>query len=364
MSTEKLQQLAGMVQGWIKEGEMKGASYVIMRNGRLVAREVFGNASDNQPASPVTGDTIFGILSLSKIVFGTAVMVVIDRGQLSTQDTVGGVLPDFAGTNKADITMEQLLTLSSGMGLLPDLQQIGILVPKRASEEEWRQVVRDAPLGFQPGTGVEYSPSFNSNLLKWMLEKKTGMEIEAFCQKYIFQPLGMKDTTYRPSREVWLRIATLYSSSPAQAQLANSEYARTQLTAVWGSLFTTPADLAKLLQAYLNGGELNKYRLLSPEMVALGTRSHTDSLPLRTGAPGDMGYHFRVKGTRVLVDNFGDLTSPGTFGFGGANATWAWVDPDKGLVVVFLSNTVATGTQRVERLRAFNDGVVKAIVSE
>ncbi|MDP2859605.1 MAG: serine hydrolase domain-containing protein [Bacillota bacterium] len=370
MSSEQLQRLAGIVDRWVKDGSMQGVSYVVMRKGKIVAHEVFGKAVDAPEPVPVTKETIFGLASLSKIVMGTAAMILIDRGELSLDDTIADLLPDFSSKGKGVITVKQLLTHSSGMGWIPDVNMIADLMAREASEEEWKQAAREAPLTFEPGTAVEYSPSLGPAILKWRVEKKTGMEIEEFCQKKIFGPLGMKDTSFRPRREVWPRIAKLPASAGAVVVgLANSEYARTRLTAVWGSLFSTPEDIARLMQAYLNGGELGGYRLLSSDMVSLGTRVHTESIPLKPMAPGEMGFLFTVKGERsgFMTWRFGDMTSPATFGFGGGNYTWAWVDPERELVAVFFSNTPAgddAAVERREQMRVFADTVVSAVLPE
>jgi CubicO group peptidase (beta-lactamase class C family) len=300
MSSERLQELAEMVEDWIKEGYMVGASYVIMRKGKIAAHEVFGMAEKDEKV-PVTKDTIFGVASLSKIVMGTAMMILLDRNEISLDNTIAELLPEFSAKGKGKITVKQLLTHSSGLGWTPDLYVILDLMGKEASEREWKQAAQDAPLNFEPGTAVEYSPQFGPSILKWMAEKVSGQEIEEFCQKHIFLPLGMKDTSWRPPRDIWHRIAKVYdlTGAPYPASLANSEYARTRLTAVWGSLFTTPPDVARLMQAYLNGGELEGHRLLSSDMVSMGTRSHTDSLTLNQMAPADMGFLFAVKGKRT-----------------------------------------------------------------
>ena len=367
MSADKLKQLAETVGGWVGEDHMVGASYVILRRGKLAAHEVFGHA-EKERGLPVTKETIFGVASLSKIVMGTAVMILLDQKTLSLDDTIAELLPDFTANGKGEITIKQLLTHSSGLGWTPDLYVILDLMGKEASEEEWKQAARDAPLNFEPGTAVEYSPQFGPSILKWMVEKVSGQEINAFCQNHIFDPLEMKDTSWKPTRDVWHRIAKVYRGVPYPASLANTEYARTRLTAVWGSLFTTPLDIARLMQTYLNKGELNGYRLLSTDMVSMGTRSHTDSLNLNPMAPADMGFLFAVKGKRTgfMGDRFGNLTSPSTFGFGGGNYTWAWADPEKELIAVFFCNTPARiGTEsaaaRNEHRVLFAHKVVEAI---
>jgi len=388
MSSERLHHLAALVESWVEEGHMLGASYMIVRKGNIVAHEVFGLAANEPEPVPVTKDTIFGLLSLTKMATGVAVMTLLDRGELLPDDTINYLLPDYSANGKGLITVKQLLTHSSGLGWSPDFEQHVDFMIREVSEDEWKQAAREATLKFVPGTAIEYSARYSSGILKWMVEKLSGLEWEEYCQKNVFRPLGMKDTSWRPDRKVWPRIAWVQDPSGQPfsigAALANSEYARSRATLANGTLFSTPYDIARLMQMLLNGGELEGYRLLSPAMSSLGTSSHTDSLPFNpmppvaqglsgawTMAPADMGFHIAVRRHRrggFLYHVWGDMTSPSSFGFMGGNNTWAWADPEKELICVFLCNTLASlpeaGRQRRRHQAILANTVVAALLED
>jgi len=196
------------------------------------------------------------------------------------------------------------------------------------------------PLRFPPGSKWEYCNS-GINTLGRIVEVVSGQRIEKFFQRRVFNPLGMKDTTFWPTPGQAKRLAKTYKPGKDDRTLEEtdiyfikgglSDRKRTPLPA--GGLFSTAGDLARFYQMMLNGGESRGKRILSKEAVTLMTR--TQSGEIKTGFTDGMSWGF---GFQVVKEPQGvtAMLSPGTFGHGGAYATQSWADPKKDLIYILM----------------------------
>lgn len=304
---------------------------------------------DLSAKAPMTRDALFWIASTSKPMTATALMMLVDEGKVSLNDPVEKYLPEFKGQmvrlTHADSAHEP--QGASGAGTLPQLVPANhpILVreilshtsglPFRSAAQPGAldlMPLKDAvrsfaaePLIFQPGTDYSYSNE-GLNTAARIIEVVSGIPYERFMQERLFDPLGMKDTTFWPSPEQLRRLAKTYKVDARTKELV--EVPISQLTYPLddrqgrypmpaGGLFSTAEDVQKFCRMILNGGALDGKRYISPEALHEMTSR-------QNGGLGGGSY------------GFGWAVSSSGFGHGGAFKNAMEIDPAKGRILVFM----------------------------
>ena len=189
------------------------------------------------------------------------------------------------------------------------------------------------PLNFQPGTAWEYGNA--TDVLGYVVEVISGMTLDQFFEKRIFQPLGMSDTYFNVPEAKRSRLAPVYEpAAPKGLKLAAIAPRSPRYFAGGGGLVSTASDYVRFCQMMLNGGEWNGARFLSRKTVELMTANHIGSIPLW----GSLAGHRFGLGYRVLT-NLGEantLGSVGSYGWGGAYGTYFWIDPKEQMVGILM----------------------------
>jgi len=339
----------------VAQNEVAGAVTLVANKEKILHLDATGRG-DLSSETPLSRDAIFWIASMSKPITGVAVMIMQDEGKLSIDDPVQKYIPEFANYKNADgqkatITIKHLLTHSSGM-------------PEATAEEmksshtlaELIPHFLNKPLQFAPGSKWQYCQS-SINTAGRIVEIVSGQSFDQFVQERIFNPLGMKDTTFYPSETQAARIAKSYKKadgklSEAQIFLLDGKPATSheRYPAANGGLFSTALDYARFCQMLLNNGELDGHRILKPESVKqFSTVQFPDH---KTGFTPGNGWGV---GCCIVREPQGvtAMLSPGTFGHGGAYGTQAWIDPQKNLIYILM-------VQRANFPNADNSDVRKA----
>jgi CubicO group peptidase (beta-lactamase class C family) len=326
MSAERLAKIDHVVQRGIAAGGYPGAAVVVGRRGAAVWEKGFGRLGWEKTSPWVSTDrTIYDLASLTKVVgTTTALMVLYDEGKIHLDDPVSTYIPDFAGGEKDRVTVRMLLEHRSGLPAGRDLWRIA------HTPEEARAAVISTPLGCEPGRCYEYS-DLGADMLGFIVEAVSGQRLDQFLSERVFTPLGMHDTGFRPADSLKARIAPTESNS-ARGYGLQGEVHDENAFALGGiaghaGLFSTAADLAVFAQMMLNGGEFNGTRIVADSTVALFTT--------------------RAAGTRALGwDTCGGSGSCGkylgadAFGHTGFTGTSLWLDPDRDMFVILLTNRV------------------------
>jgi len=297
---------------------------------------------------PMRTDDLFWIASMTKPVTSVAILMLQDEGKLSVADPVAKYVPEFAllktpSGKPANLTIAQLLNHTSG---LADPRPAATRSAKTL--RELAAVYLSEPMQFEPGSTWRYTSS-GFNVAGLIVEIVTGQSFDAFLQKHLFDPLGMKDTTFYPSdREQRLRLAHAYRADPTTDVLTlvtglgpNGPIpARGEAVPLGaGGLFSTAGDYARFAQMLLNGGALDGRRYLSAEAYRALTTICTGDFP--TGYTKTKLDHVLAWGLGVAVvhapgDGVSASLSPGSFGHPGAWGTAAWIDPTKGVLYVMM----------------------------
>lgn len=348
----RLARIDAVVADAIAAGELPGAVVLVAHRDHIVYRKAFGRRSVRPAPEPMTVDTVFDLASLTKVLATTpSVMALVEDGAIRLRDRVARHLPGFELHGKGAITIEHLLTHVSG--LRPDLP---LEEEFEGADEALRRVLAERPEA-PPGETFIYS-DLNFMLLGEIVRRVSGLSLDVFAAERVFDPLGMRDTSFRPPAASVARIAPTEACSPLgwpcggpqgvmlRGTVHDPTARRMGGVAGHAGLFGTADDLALFGAMLLQGGRAaSGVHVLSPLTVARMTRPSTPA-------------HLRdVRGLGWDIDsrysgNRGDLFSTGSFGHTGFTGTSIWIDPRTRTVVVFLSSRVhPDGGGNVVRLR-------------
>ncbi len=369
----KLPGVGAALQEQIDRNEIAGAVTMVVSKDRVLHLETTGLA-DMAAHKPMQADTMFWIASMTKPITATAVLMLQDEGKLDVHDPVAKYLPEFASLKTpsgqpANLTLIQILTHTSGLGEAGgpgarEAKTLADLVPL------WLA----APMQFEPGSRWSYCQS-GINAASRVVEVVSGMSFDAFLKKRLFQPLGMKSTTFYPDASERTRQVTAYAKNTATGSLEavppRPEFGpRDRPPQGNGGLYSTAEDYGRFCQMLLGGGRFQGARYLSEaSMKQLSTPQTPETLPtgfFQNDTYGRRGLNYGwALGTCVLKaphDGVPAMLSPGTFGHGGAWGTQAWVDPVKGVAYVLMvqrSNFPNPSASDVRRV--FQQAAAKAL---
>ena len=324
----RLQRASALLQRWVDADRIPAATLCVGRNGRIVAPRFFGRQNSERGSPALREDAMFLIASITKPVTATAVLLLVERGQLGLQDRVAEFVPAFAQNGKQDIRILHLLTHTSG---LPDMlpENIALRQQHRPLSAFVEATCRLRP-SFAAGTQVTYQ-SMGSAMLAEVVHQVSGKTISEFLRDELFGPLGMSDTALgvsEPARRERIAAVRLPRDQAGTDWNWNSPY-WLAFGAPWGGLCTTPSDLARLCLMMLGGGAFGGVRVLSPRTVRAMTMNQLATLPQapeeeRRARPWGLGWRLNWPGA---PSSFGDLLGPGSYGHWGATGTLCWIDP-------------------------------------
>ena len=326
MSSERLAKIDHVVERGISAGGYPGASVVVGRRGAAVMERGFGKLSWEQNSNSVDAErTIYDLASLTKVIgTTTAMMVLYDEGKIRLDDPVSVYIPAFSGGAKDRVTLRMLLEHRSGLPAGRDLWRIA------RTPTEARDAVIATQLGCEPGRCYEYS-DLGADMLGFIVEAASGQTLDTFLHERVFGPLGMTDTGFRPADSLRTRVAPTEIAPPRGYPLKGEVHDENAyaLGGVAGhaGLFSTAADLSVFAQMMLNGGEYNGTRIVSDSTVALFTKRSAGTRALGWDTCGGSG-------------SCGKYLGEDAYGHTGFTGTSVWIDPDRDMFVVLLTNRV------------------------
>jgi CubicO group peptidase (beta-lactamase class C family) len=371
LSSSALQQIDALLQQAVERKQISGAVAILAHDGKLGYLEAKG-FQDVEAAKEMATESLFRIASMSKPVTSVAVMILADDGRLRVTDPVSKYLPEFKNPKvlmpgpegdsrlvpaNREITIHDLLTHTSGltyrfMAQKPFVELYrkadicdGLTRPPFTLAENVRRLA-SLPLLHQPGSAFQYSLS--TDVLGRLVEVVSGHDLEAFCRSRIFEPLGMNDTFFDLPAEKIGRLAVVYEPGPDKRirRLGEEPVHKDELIycvtcpyrgqrgycSGGAGLTASALDYARFLQMLLNGGQWNGVRILKPETVREMTSNQIGDLKfmMRTDR---FGYGFAI----VTAAGKDQPASVGSYSWGGFYNTGFWVDPQKKLVGVLMT---------------------------
>ena len=340
---------------------------------------------------PMTLDSVFRIASMTKAVTGAAVMQLVERGRLSLDQPMGNVLSAVKNVKvldgfnadgtprlrdpKTPITLQHLLTHTSGYGydvFNPDLARYIEVVGLPSILTRKNDALR-VPLLFDPGTGWEYG--IGIDLVGKVIEAVTGVDLESYFRRHIFDPLGMHDTSFLLRNSMALRLVGTHIRGPGGAPVAiNIEPADDGEFFTGGAgLFSTAPDYLTFTRMLLAGGTIDGVEVLKPETVKLMShnaigdldvpmvRSNNPALALEVETfPGQVkkwGLSFLIN-----TEDVEGFRSAGSLTWGGVHNTYFWIDLKKHITAVALMQILPIGDPHVQAtMMAFERALYAAI---
>src|SRR3954469_23529897 len=328
----KLPAVGAAMEEMIAKKEIAGAVTAVVTKDKFLDLQATGFA-DIESKRPMRPDTLFWIASMTKPVTAVAILMLQDEGKLKVSDPVAKYIPEFANLKTpsgkpANLTIAQIMTHTSGLGEAPaaeakNAKTLSDLVPMWLS----------APMQFEPSSKWSYCQS-GINAGARIVEIVSGMSFDQFLQKRLFDPLGMKDTTFYPTDEQRKRLVTAYAkkdgaleATPPRADFGSKDHPPQGN----GGLFSTAPDYARFCQMLLNGGSLRGKKYLSADAMRFINSPQSGDIPtgfFQNDTYGNRGKNYGWGiGTCILKEPHEGVAalSPGTFGHGGAWGTQAWI---------------------------------------
>jgi len=326
----------------VSRGELRGAVLYVARDGEVLLHEAVG-FKHHAYRLPMETDTLFRMASNTKPVVATAVLMLAEEGKLALTDPVAKYLPSYDNDKSRRVTIEQLLTHSSGLRIGP------IFYPFAEGEEPTLQAAV-AKFGAEGPSEPPGAYSYNNagyNTLGAIVEVASGQPLEAFLKARIYDPLGMTDTLNHEDPAKVHRMATVYRGRRSGGRggplvftqgFTPGDAPDFPVIRASGGMISTTGDYARFLEMFRRGGEHDGRRLLRAETVASAIAPR-----VKAGADASYGYGWSIR-------------ADGSYGHSGSDGTMAWVDPARGVIGMVLTQSPGGNnpvTQFRELVRAF-----------
>jgi beta-N-acetylhexosaminidase len=354
----KLQPAFDVIEKAIAEKAFPGATLAVGYRGQVSVR-AFGKLSYDAKAPAVNLDTIYDIASLTKVVVTTTLAEKLAEGDFSVpldlDAPVARHLPEWASGPNAEwrrkVTVRHLLTHTSGLPAFKEYWRTS-----KGKQDTLGRIFAE-PLEYEPGTKEIYS-DLGIILMAEIIERLTGRTVDDLAKSLIFSPLGMKETMFKPPKKLWPQIAPTEIDNQLRHRLVQGEVHDENAFAIGGvsghaGLFSTAPDLAAFCQMLLNGGVYAHQRIVRRATIAQFTVPQQLSGGART-----LGWAVPTEG-----GSSGHYFSAHSFGHTGFTGTSMWIDPERQLYVVLLTNRVHPTREntKIQQVRpALHDAVMQA----
>jgi beta-glucosidase-like glycosyl hydrolase/CubicO group peptidase (beta-lactamase class C family) len=355
----RLQPAYQVIEKAIADKAFPGATLAVGHRGR-VATHAFGKLSYTDDSPEVETATMYDIASLTKVVVTTTLVAKLVEGDFAVPLDLGAkierYLPEWTSGPQPEwrrqVTVRHLMTHTSGLPAFKEYWRTS------KSKQETLSRIFAEPLESEPGTKMVYS-DLGIILMAEIIERLTGRKLDNLAKEFVFDPLRMDDTMYRPPKKLLASIAPTENDTQLRHRLVRGEVHDENAYSIGGvsghaGVFSTASDLAAFCQMMLNGGIYANERILRRDTVAKFTAPQSLSGGTRT-----LGWAVPTEG-----GSSGHYFSPHSYGHTGFTGTSMWIDPDRQVFVVFLTNRVhpTRENQKIHEVRpALHDAVMKAL---
>jgi beta-N-acetylhexosaminidase len=354
----QLQPAFTVIENAIADKAFPGATLAVGFRDK-VSYHAFGHLSYDNDSPATKIDTMYDLASLTKVVVTTTLVEKLVEGDfpspLDLDAPIERYLPEWASGPQPEwrhrVTVRNLMTHTSGLPPFKDYWRTS-----KGKEDTLRMIFAE-PLEYEPGTKVVYS-DLGIILMAEIIQRLTGKPLDELANEFIFQPLGMKDSMYNPPKKLWAEIAPTEVDERWRHRLVQGQVHDENAYAMGGvsghaGLFSTSPDLAAFCQMLLNGGVYAHQRILKRATIAEFT------------APQPLAQNTRTLGWVLPTENSssGHYFSAHSYGHTGFTGTTIWIDPDRQLFVVLLTNRVnpTRENHKIAEVRpAVHDAIMKA----
>ena len=356
---EKLQPAFTVIESAVADRAFPGATIAVGYRGK-VAYHAFGRLSYAADAPATKIDTMYDLASLTKVVVTTTLVEKLVEGAfpspLSLDAPIERYLPEWSTGPQPEwrhkVTVRNLMTHTSG---LPPFKEYWRTSTGKA---DTLRMIFAEPLEYEPGSKVVYS-DLGIILMAEIVHRLTGKPLDQLARECIFEPLGMSNSMYNPPKKLWPEIAPTEIDNQLRHRLVQGEVHDENAYAIGGvsghaGVFSTSPDLAAFCQMLLNGGVYAHHRIVKRETIAEFTAPQALAKNTRT-----LGWVVPSEGS-----SSGHYFSSHSYGHTGFTGTTIWIDPDRQLFVVLLTNRVnpTRENMKIAEVRpAVHDAVMKAL---
>ena len=372
-SSQRLDRIAPVMQGYIDQGKLAGTLTLVARNGKIAYLNAQG-MQDREAEIPMAEDSIFRIYSMTKPITAVAAMTLWEQGKFHMHDPIAKYLPELANMkvyvsgSGADMVVEDttrpiriidLFMHTAGFSYgftnseVDKLYQKLLSRPDQLTRANTLTKLAELPLTHQPGTAWNYGVS--TDIIGFLVEKLSGKKLGEYLQETIFTPLAMQDTGFYVPAEKLDRLSQIYTVDSKTGQTIIMQNAPIgdfkgdpEVHNGGGGLVSTMQDYFTFAQMMLNGGEINGVRILGRKTVEYMSSNHLpeDLVPYGQTSPGE-GYGLAMSVT-IDPEMSGFMSSKGNFGWGGLASTYFRVDPLEKIVLISMVQFVPTGFHRYQ----------------
>lgn len=338
LSLDRLKYIDTVVNKNIVKNKTPGAVVLIGGKEKIIYQKAFGNSSLIPEIKPMKIETIFDLASITKpVATATSIMILVERGMINLEDEVRKYIPEFVAyvdenSKELHAKIYHLLTHTSG---LPDYTNADSIKTKYGSPspEGAIETIMNLKKFNPPGTKFRYS-CLGFITLAEIIKRETGQSVAEFSDKEIFKPLGMKNTTFNPGKDLLTKCAPTENRD----NIMTCGFVHDPLAAVQGGvsgnagLFSTAEDLAIFAQMMLNKGEYKGTRILGAKTVELMTSIYPKVEFSGRGLGWDVN--------SAYMGQRGDIFEIGSYGHTGFTGTSILISPKEGLYLIILTNRV------------------------
>jgi len=351
---EKFGQAVSVIESAIEDSAFPGAQLAIIQKGEVIFDASFGRQTYDENSPAIDDATIFDLASLTKVLATTAaVMRLIDQGKLHLDDRIAKYIPAFDDGEKQEITVQHVLTHTSGM------QPFRKLYDVCSTPEQALDTIYHSALVSKPGDSVIYSDLGMITLAK-VVEKVSGKPLDVFMHDEFYAPLRMDNTMFNPPQEMRSHAApteidTVWRMRLVQGTVHDERAELLGGVAGHAGLFSTASDIPRFM-LMMNGGELDGKRYLNESTIRLFTQ--------RSSGDGTRALGWDTRSEHG--SSSGDFFSPTSYGHTGFTGTSIWVDPERSVCVIFLTNRVypTRGNRKIYEVRpALHNAIMNELVT-
>lgn len=327
--------LGEQVEKLVAAESIVGGELCIIKSRKTIFRKAYGWA-DREAKRPLETSAIFCVRSMTKPICGTAIQILIDDGKLRLDQLVADILPAFDQPKLRTITIEHLLTHSSGL----PMTAIQAALSEYDSIDDVATEAARVGLDFRPGSSFQYSDA-GSDTLGAIIAAITGKTVEQFLQSRILDPLEMTDTITLLQGDLRKkRIPSAYSGGAGNWnfhwKVSQDPIFPIFLTSQ--SLYCTTIDYARFIALWMDNGKVDGQQLISQEAVARGL---TPAWPIREYPTGFNNLELSY-GQQWMIYHEKDSAEPVVFGHNGSDGTHVWAWPKQDLIVLFFTQSRGT----------------------
>jgi CubicO group peptidase (beta-lactamase class C family) len=334
VESRKLDTISNALKKWFVDGEIVGGEILIIKNQKTILHESIG-WRDREDEESFSNNTICRIRSMTKPIIGTVILLLIDKGKLSLDDKVSKYINSFGNEKSCEITIQQLLTHTSGLENSDYPNYVGHATDYTSLKQYVDTIGKYGPI-YKPGTQYRYSDP-GTSVLTYLISIVSGMPAEDYIKKQIFAPLNLSDTfcSLNENNDKRSRLSSTYEIGDSSfiKYWDNSDPQELAYFRGSGGIYSTTTDYAKFITLWMNFGKIENKEYISAELIKRAL--------VPTALNDDYAFHWSIY-------NYNETDTPKylpIFHHGGSDGTFAAAIPEQDMIVLYFTQSRGNKTE-------------------